>query len=418
MSSLDVPGPEDFARLEADVAKLYSDVVRLKGSDAQHLDADTRRLGADARHLESQARRLGDDARARDNFTRLLGYISTISAESEALQVSLHDIQRRCQVAGTGQAPQALALAVREHSTAFDEGASKLNPMLDDAWALVNRDAQLASMWSGTISHIDAAWRSVAKLWPRDDATHADVDEILGRAPQLEELLHSIVFQCALVTIPAHVNQLTARFRVGHALNFNTYFEEEVPNPDDRTRVLHLLSGARDINGVVDAEREVIYCASASPWRRAASYLFILLTVLAGVGILILFTNTGRWFHVERWISTPGDLAPLLKAYAFVLLGGVVHIAVDGLKKAQERKGGWVGSAANWTLWVHVREQWIISDVLWLWLGVAGLVLLKTTDWETAFFIGYSIDSFSDLFLKRFDLSLGRRAQSLKRALA
>jgi hypothetical protein len=96
----------------------------------------------------------------------------------------------------------------------------------------------------------------------------------------------------------------------------------------------------------------------------------------------------------------------------------VVHIAVDGLKKAQERKGGWVGSAANWTLWVHVREQWIISDVLWLWLGVAGLVLLKTTDWETAFFIGYSIDSFSDLFLKRFDLNLGRRAQSLKRALA
>ena len=57
----------------------------------------------------------------------------------------------------------------------------------------------------------------------------------------------------------------------------------------------------------------------------------------------------------------------------------------------------------DWLLWVHVKETPIVYGIVSLWVGLVGMTALGQGGVSGAFFIGYSLDSFVDLFLSRFE---------------
>ncbi len=89
--------------------------------------------------------------------------------------------------------------------------------------------------------------------------------------------------------------------------------------------------------------------------------------------------------------------------YLFIIAGSVVHVLVCALKQLRTAQDGNVLAVEGWFDWFHIKEISNWAAVITLWIGLAGMIfVLKTTDYVTAFFVGYSVDSFVDLFLTRF----------------
>ncbi len=93
----------------------------------------------------------------------------------------------------------------------------------------------------------------------------------------------------------------------------------------------------------------------------------------------------------------------LFRGYIAVMAGGLVHTFVDVWKQYQTKPDLARNILGNWVLWVHVKQISIISGILTLWVGFIILIAVQQIgDAGAAFFAGYSIDSFVDLFLGRF----------------
>ena len=65
-------------------------------------------------------------------------------------------------------------------------------------------------------------------------------------------------------------------------------------------------------------------------------------------------------------------------------------------------------------MWIHVKELSIAMSIISLWIGVIGLAWLQGDVMPSnAFFVGYSIDSFMDLFLERFATTASTKAKAI-----
>jgi hypothetical protein len=128
--------------------------------------------------------------------------------------------------------------------------------------------------------------------------------------------------------------------------------------------------------------------------------LIIVLTLLAGVVVLWLY----EWItssNIPSFKAVFGGL--LLKGYLFIVLGSLAHILVDAVKQARAQSRASFRAIDDWILWVHVREVPILSSIVSLWIGIVGLAWFQPEfSLTSAFFVGYSIDSFVDIFLERF----------------
>ena len=114
-------------------------------------------------------------------------------------------------------------------------------------------------------------------------------------------------------------------------------------------------------------------------------------------------------------------ISPLIdntSAYVFLLLGGVAHLLVDSLKQSREKAGSGLVAVHDWLLWLHVKESSLLMAVIYIWVGFIGLAFSMTgIQWVTAFFVGYSIDSFVDIFLQRFSEGMSAETELIRKEL-
>ena len=105
-------------------------------------------------------------------------------------------------------------------------------------------------------------------------------------------------------------------------------------------------------------------------------------------------------------------------ASAGLLLGGVAHLLVNSLKQAREKTGSGLVAVQDWLLWVHVKESALLMSVVYIWVGAIALAFsMDDIQWVTAFFVGYSIDSFVDVFLQRFSERMSAETESIRKKL-
>ena len=117
-----------------------------------------------------------------------------------------------------------------------------------------------------------------ADHWPSRDAT----DPAAARA----DLSRALV-QAARITLPHRLRDHLRQLHIGEALDFGREFADELPEPAQRDEILRWLARhPRVVDGVIDADKGLIWRASPRRSIRVATWIAPLLTVAAVAGAL------------------------------------------------------------------------------------------------------------------------------------
>jgi hypothetical protein len=344
----------------------------------------------------------------------LLGLVREISAEAQNIAHYLEDLKKTCELTDPKVREKELKSFLGKYLQALESNSKKIQNLIVEARGLEDTFPQIYDLNADLIASIENSWEKVAINLPRSQSEPAD--QILQRLPTISHDINDLIFQAEYLTIPPRLNQHLEELRSGQYLDFHGTFEDELPNREDRVKVLSLLyQHPLAVDGVVDVESGIVYAASKKQSRRLASFGLILLAFLAGVGIVVFLSYVGGSLNLANWPIGQQRLSELLVGYLFLTFGGIAHIGVDVLKQTRSKKGQSFMAIEDLGLWIHVKEMSIIAGIGSLIIGIIGLALLTPkVEWETAFFVGYSIDSFVDLFLQRFGKTVATNTEALK----
>ncbi len=361
------------------------------------------------------------------NYARMLGMLRDVRAEVQNLEKTLNSIIENEQMVDTPARTAEILAILKRNKDLYQFNANQVEERLKSLRQLLNENAILYDRYGDEIVHIENAWERATRSWPEfegdvpdvnaefSEETVAKADDVLRRAKQVSESIKQIVYHSGLLTIPGRLNQHLEQLRIGRALDFHSTFKDEVASEEDRLKILEYLS-VRPVavpNGVIDVEHGLVFRAAASVSRRYRSYVYMGMAVLMGAVLAYLASEVGAFFDIEQWPIDPNSTINLLVAYAFVLMGGLVHIGVDAVKQARGSRRG-VVALEDWFLWGHINESGIIFGIIYMWIGFFGLVfLMEDMQWQTAFLVGYSIDSFVDIFLQRFNAFVSTRSGTI-----
>jgi hypothetical protein len=367
----------------------------------------------------------------------LYGRLRALRCHAQSLRDFAADLQKKAELLADPAARKSeLTSAFEQSQDSFENDIHEIDRLLVEILDIIKDNDALYNASGDGITNIQIQWGKAAayrkKLWKRSSdesgrllarliaVLHAivyhavvyhklsnhDSDESGRLLARLIAALDEVVYQCCEITIPDDLTYQLKLMPIGAALNFRDTYSSELPAPAQRRRFLRYLDLYTGfVAGLVDIENERIFRASDKRWRRAISVAGTMAFALIGFGLVALacyFGGSGG--QADKWPFTADRLRQHLSAYAFLLLGSVAHVVINLLK--QDR----VASASplylyDWILRIHVRETSYFLSALSLWLGAFAMAFLFPggAGWKTAFFLGYSYDSFMDLFIKRFE---------------
>ncbi|MCX6690863.1 MAG: hypothetical protein NTW33_02120 [Methanoregula sp.] len=295
---------------------------------------------------------------------------------------------------------------------------------------------------SDEVTRLENQWERFVNIWDRlgKSKKFDETAEFLGRIDDLDKLLCGMIFRINILTIPGRINDHFETLLPGQELNFSENFGDELCKKDDASPVLtYIKNHPKCINGVVNEEKGIIYKVDPRAWRRIISIAVIgVIWIVTAIGVFLLpaILSLTRYpfsitvpnitiANVSVTIlnfasSTPVDTTItgyfLCVCYALVILGGLAHILIGGLKQAKSAPAGSRLAVEGWIRWFHINEQQNWAAALSLFVGfIFMIVVLKTADYVTAFFIGYSIDSIVELFNTRLDVAATAKTAEIKK---
>jgi len=349
-----------------------------------------------------------DDARARLAAQRaeLFGTLLDIRAKVQTLQELLQEITAKHKAADiVAEAVRVMAARQNDIDRLIQAVRSVLhaNPLLHE--------------WCGDyVSIIEDAWLRIPTNWPAVGWPPEKIDKSIS---DLEGFLHEIILKCGQLVIPVRVNQHLNELRIGQPLDFHATFRDELSSEEDRITLLKFMKAHESaLKGVVDVGAGQIFRTASSARRRALSFILIGLVVAGGLVLTYAIANLSYWFSLPGWPVTSSRWGELLAGYLFLVGGAAAHTLVGGLKQARSKQAQSFLALEDWVLWVHVKEAAILAGVFSLWVGMLGLIFLSPViSWSTAFFVGFSLDSFVDLFIQRFTTIASSRAKEITSAI-
>jgi hypothetical protein len=263
------------------------------------------------------------------------------------------------------------------------------------------------------VMKLDTLWNRVISEWP-DVAARGD--DTGTAAEKIARLLTQMLYEGSLVTIPDRLNKHLVTCRVGKTLDFHAQFADELPDPEERARVLDFLKEhPGSVDGIVDPATGLVYRTDPRTRVRLLTYLAPLVATAAGAGIVALAAYVDDWLDLSSWpeqLSKPG---PLLTAYLFVVLGALLHTAVEALKHRRAAASRSFLAIEDVLAWLHIRYLSISASVLWVLIALFGLAAsTDKLEWNVAFLLGYSIDSVAGLFLQRFETTAAAGAAAFR----
>ncbi len=248
---------------------------------------------------------------------------------------------------------------------------------------------------SSDITIIRDAWDKALWNWP--DTTQGNPpskQELLFQLGEVEQSIYTLGVTAQILTFPDLVNQKLLDMHTGEKLAFFHEFSDEFYKPEFLPIAWqYLREHPHRINGFM-TENGTIYRASPVVPHLLST---ILISGVVALGFLLIWL-----VGVLNYFQLP-SVDVLFRGYIAIMVGGLVHTFVDVWKQYQTKPDQARNILGNWVLWVHVKQVSIISGILTLWAGFIILVAVQQIgDAGVAFFAGYSIDSFVDLFLGRF----------------
>lgn len=252
------------------------------------------------------------------------------------------------------------------------------------------------------VRHIENLWRQM--LCSPILATPA---EPLPAEKQVKELAlciglcREMVALLGFLTIPARLNDWLTAAWAGYLLSFHDLFGDELPEREDRQRLLGFLANAPGLirGGIVDAKTGLIYPYHQSRWARygicAGLFLFF---VAATVG-------TGLLGTVKAVQDVSGLVSPwrFVAGWGLVLAGVLVHFVID---RAKDGGGSASVPLGHFSSAVDARAGMVLMKMLLMLGCYFGLLFLGGSGNATSlnfFLVGYSLDSFGGIFTASMD---------------
>jgi hypothetical protein len=364
------------------------------------------------------------DERPQDKLPRLVGLLGDVRVAGVDLLNVIATLQSKLQLTDADARLTEYTSTLAELAQPVDETCAEIQKRLDDAACLLNADGRLYGDYGGQIAQIRQAWRrsglqqGAAVLGAGAPLTADELAQIAQLLADMTIALRSLVYYCEQLALPQVVKTDLKALRVGKSLDFNTRFKSEVPDAGQRAELLvYLDQHSRDLPGVVDVQTGRILRISRAWWANWISPLVTLLLVLLGAATPFLMAYLATTLPDNTWPFPSNAAIPLLNLYVFVLAGGVAHVLIDALKQARSGAAS-VLALNDWLQWLQVNALSVWAGILSLWIGFL-IVAFNAysqpeprTDWQSAFFVGYSIDSVMELFLQRFGQFASGRTQA------
>lgn len=344
-----------------------------------------------------------------------LGHIREIRAEAQnfqryALELKSKLTDPHLQIAEVAHTWQTVQMPVyQQHNVRIKELFSVIRKLMEDNPVLLDNDGD-------AITTMENVWERVDPRWPKfPENVDSDENAILAQIAEVDAILCEVIRAAEILTLPDRINERLRELRVGQTINFHVEFSDELQEPAARVIALNYLHDhPLIVLGVVDVENGLIYRASSNIWQRRLSPLYIALPAIVG-GWLIYLSYTFLPLLKGNVPHNSNDVLPYVMAYIAVIAGGFAHTAVDAVKQYRSNKGQTFTALGDLLMWIHVKQAPIFAGILLLWMGFVGLIVSQQgPDWGAAFFVGYSIDSFVDLFLQRFTSVASTRTDALR----
>jgi hypothetical protein len=351
-----------------------------------------------------------------DDASALFGRLRWLSARAQ----SLRDLALELRAHAGAAAPAAvrdrdLRASVQEDAGFLERNCQEMTAVLGEISALLERTTRLYSAWGDVVARIQLAWeRAVAEL---AQVGEEHVKDRTRRLARMIAALESIIYYCGLVTIPSRITSHLQLLPIGGALQFRDAYADELPTAELRHRFLRYLANYPGyVYGLIDVDGERILRASPKAWRRGLTLPLTAALALAGFGLVYLACYLGDVAHLSDWPFDGKRLGEHLTGYAYLLLGALAHVVINLLKQDRAASRS-TEAVSDWILRIHVRETSYYVSALSLWLGSFAMAFLfkDHIDWKTAFFVGYSYDSFIDLFLQRFEKAVATSQAAIQK---
>jgi hypothetical protein len=231
--------------------------------------------------------------------------------------------------------------------------------------------------------------------------------------------IRRIVFLVGFLTIPARVNNWLAQARPGYYIPFHLVFDDELPIQEERAKVLNYLAWSPKAirGGIVDVANGLIYRYADEPKSRRNSFLLLALVFVICTAIIV----GACYVRVPGWPIQASHLYSLLVAWGALLIGVVIHIAVGSIKRARAQGGlPPIIAIGDFFMLVNAKAGQILLKLLLAVIGFFGFVFGSGVNNVTpfnAFLLGYSLDSFIELFSSSIEQRATAQVNTLKKQL-
>jgi hypothetical protein len=255
------------------------------------------------------------------------------------------------------------------------------------------------------VRRIQNAWEQLETCaLIRDPETVQDAQLQIQCINLLQTQCRQIIYWCSYRTIPNRLSSWLRDTQPGFAIPFHTVFEDELPEPEDRQRILNYLALAPNVlkahGGMVDPDAGLIYRYEPDPWKRLGSLALVAIAMIAATAAIV-----GANIAVPA-PAGEGGARILLIGWIAVLAGTLVHIGVGTAKRARTAGNPVILPVRRFTIMVNAREGFILLRIFMALLGylayaygtgmAEGLPLQSYM--FSAFLVGYSLDSVVELF--------------------
>jgi hypothetical protein len=306
----------------------------------------------------------------------------------------------------------ALVAACLENEKLFESSKPQFVARLAALRQVMDLNSELLAQFGDAVTEVEHRWERIKMSWP----TGSEAADILPvRIASVTQELSRIIYSCGLRTVPERVNRNLAALRIGQPLDFHKTFVDELPEEEQRNKILDFLSRhPKLVDGLVEPATGQIYRISSSERRRTLSFVYFLITLVLPAPFIWAYSRMNIWFPGQGLPGNPPDFARLIAAYIALTVGSLAHMGILALKQMRSGADRSLNALEDWILWFHVKETSIITGVLSMWVALIGLGASSQTAPGTAFFVGYSLDSFVDLFLQRFETGAAKTVEATK----
>lgn len=300
------------------------------------------------------------------------------------------------------------AAAVKRLAQSAPELIASARGYLDEAVSKITESPATRRYWGDVLTHVSHRWSAIGHEI-HEGTTAQFTAEIVERCIKLVD---ETTLATGLITIPRRLGDFMQNMANGDSISFETYFGDELPNPEMRKRLLTDLSEQTLlVDGYVDVDEGTITKVSTS---RAGNWVALLVAlavaVLSGVALVVL----------NGWNEAPGLPEPdkrvkdaaLLRDLALVWTGMVAHVLLGWHKRLRENRAP--HSARRVLYLLRAKEMSI-----WTAIGVGAVLSYafaatgQISEPLALIAVGYSADSILEAIVPRLDARLVEMSKTI-----